>query len=154
MSMIAGKREIMSLVADGTVAHHGTLNSNVVSMTAAKASLTRLSEDDGAVFKQLYATGTRLMEGLRDLGRKHEHPMLIQGPGPAFFISFTDVSEITDYRSHKRNFDDDKYERFRRAMLERGVRVFPRGQWYVSTAHTDEDIEQTLAAADEALESI
>ena len=154
VSMIAGKREIMSLVADGTVAHMGTLNSNVVSLTAAKASLAKLSEDDGAIYRRLYATSTRLMEGLRDLARKHEQPMLIQGPGPTFFISFTDATEITDYRSHKRNFDDDKYERFRQAMLERGVRLFPRGQWYVSTAHTDEDIEQTLAAADEALESM
>jgi glutamate-1-semialdehyde 2,1-aminomutase len=36
-------------------------------------------------------------------------------------------------------------------MLERGIRLIPRGQWYVSMAHTDEDIEKTLAAADEVL---
>ena len=156
LSVLAGKREMMALVADGTVHHGGTINSNMLSMAAAEAALEKLVENDGAVHKQLYAMGNRLMEGLRQLARKHEQPMLIHGPGPAFNVSFTDAEEdeITDYRSHIRNVDLKKYERFRIGMLERGVRLIARGLWYVSTAHTEDDIAKTLAAADEVLASL
>ena len=154
LSMLAGKREMMSLLGDGTVHHGGTLNSNLVSMAAAAASIKKLMENEGAAYKQLYATGTRLMEGLRALAMKHEQPMLIQGPGPTFYMSFTEVSEITDYRSHLENVDEDQYGKFRMGMLERGIRVFERGQWYVSTALTQEDVEKTLDAADDVLASL
>ena len=156
LSVLAGKREVMSLIADGTVHHGGTINSNMMSMAAAEATLEKLVEDDGAVHKQLYAMGNRLMEGLRRLSQKHEHPMLVRGPGPGFNVSFTEASgdDIFDYRSHIRNVDLDKYERFRIGMLERGVRLIIRGLWYVSTAHTEDDIERTLAAADDVLASL
>ena len=156
LSILAGKREIMALIADGTVHHGGTLNSNMTCMAAAEATLEKLVENDGAVHKQLYATGNRLMEGLRQLADRHEQPMLVHGPGPAFDVSFTEAEEdeIFDYRSHVRNVDLEKYERFRIGMLERGVRLIVRGLWYVSTAHTKEDINKTLAAADEVLASL
>ena len=154
LSMLAGKREMMSLLGDGIVHHGGTLNSNLVSMAGAAASIKKLMENEGAAYKQLYVTGTRLMEGLRALAMKHEQPILIQGPGPTFYMSFTEVSEITDYRSHLENVDQEKYDRFHAGMLERGVRLIGRGQWYVSTAHTQEDIEKTLDAADEVLASL
>jgi glutamate-1-semialdehyde 2,1-aminomutase len=154
ISMVAGKRDIMSQLEAGTVFHGGTLNSNMTSMAAVNAAINKLMEDDGAIHKQLYATGAKLMEGLRRLGTKHEQPMLIQGPGPTFYLSFTEAEEITDYRSHVENVDEEKYQRFRLGMLERGVRLIPRGQWYVSAAHTDEDIEKTLAVADEVLATL
>ena len=154
VSMLAGRRDILSLMEDGTVFHGGTLNSNPVSMAAAAASIGKLSENDGAVYKQLYATTTGLMEGLRQLGQKHEQPMLVTGPGPTFFLSFTDAEEINNYRDHVRHVDEKKYIEFRQGMLERGVRLIPNGQWYVSTAHTDEDIQKTLSAADEVLASL
>ena len=154
LSMIAGKREIMSLLEDDTVWHGGTLNSNPVSMAAAHASIKKLMEDDGAVHKRLYATGNQLMEGLRRLSQKHEQPMLIQGAGPNFWLTFTDVDEITDYRTHKRVADQEKYARFRLGMIERGIRLNQSGNCYVSVAHTQEDIDKTLAAADEVLESL
>ena len=154
VSMIAGKREIMALMEDSTVQHGGTTNSNFMAIYAVEAELTKLLEDDGAVYKHLYKTGGRLMEGLKELAMKHEHPMLIQGPGPTFFVSFTDAAEITDYRSHKRNVDQDKYQAFHRGMRDRGVRLNTSGQWYVSTAHAEEDIERTLAAADEVMASM
>ena len=154
VSMIAGRREIMSQLEDSTVWHGGTANGNFQAMYAVEAELQELMADDGAVYKQLYATSNRLMEGLRALAQKHEQPLLIQGPGPTFHITFTEAEEITDYRSHARAVDDDKYSSFRAAMLERGVRLNVSGQWYVSTAHSEEDIEATLAAADEAMASL
>ena len=154
ISMFAGKREIMRLMEDSIVQHGGTANTNFESVYAVEAELAKLMENDGAVYKQLYTIGARLMEGLRELAQKHEHPMLLQGPGPTFFVSFTDAEEITDYRSHIKDVDQETYAKFQQGMLERGVRLSFTGQWYVSTAHTEEDIEQTLAAADEVLASL
>ena len=82
VSMIAGRREIMSQLEDSTVWHGGTANGNFQAMYAVEAELQELMADDGAVYKQLYATSNRLMEGLRALAQKHEQPLLIQGPAP------------------------------------------------------------------------
>ena len=154
IAMIAGKRDIMSLLGDGTVHHGGALNSNRVTMAATLASFKKFTEDNGAMYKQLYATGNKLMDGLRRLGEKHEQPILIQGPGPVFSLSFTEADDIPDYRSQIRNVDYNKYQRFQQGMLERGVRVFHSGFWFVSLAHSDEDIEATLAAADEVMATL
>ena len=154
IAMVAGKEELMSLVADGSVFHGGTANSNLMSMAAAKAALTKLSEDDGAVYRQIHATGQAIMGGLRSLGVKHEVPLLVQGVGPVFALAFTDADDITDYRSHASLADHDKYRRFRRGMLENGVRLNGGGGWFVSAAHTEEDVRQTLEAADRVLENL
>ena len=151
VSMVVGRRDIMSLLADKTVFHGGTLNSNFMAMAAAEAALEKLIEDDGAVYKQLYATGNRLIEGLRELGLRHEQPILVQGAGPTFTLAFTDAEEITDYRTHQQEVDHDKGLRFFEGMLERGVHLVPNGRFFVSTAHTEEDIQKTLSAADEVL---
>ncbi len=154
VSMLAGKKDIMTLVADGTALHAGTVNSNVMAMAATEASLSRLLENDGAVCRKLYSIGTALIDGLQDSARKHEVPLLVQGPGPIFALTFTDAPEIYDYRSHAASADRDKYAKFRSGMFERGVRLKDGGGWFVSSAHTEEDVEQTLAAADEVLASI
>ena len=149
IAMFAGKREIMELVGDGTVLHGGTVNGNMVSMAATEASINKLLENDRAVYKQLYTKGNALMEGLRERAQKHELDVLIQGPGPVFAMTFTNATAITDYRSHATNANEELYKKFREGMLERGVRLISRGVWFVSIAHTDEDIRKTLDAADE-----
>ena len=154
ISMLAGKREVMGQLEEGTAMHAGTYNSNVMVMAAAEASLRRLTEDGGAVYRHLYATGQTLMDGLRETARKHELNALVQGYGPVFCMAFSDASEITDYRSHVESTDRGTYARFRQGMLERGVRVTDRGTWFVSAAHTEADVEQTLVAADEAMEGL
>ena len=154
LSVIAGKREMMAFMEDGTVMHGGTVNSNIMSMAAAEASLEKLMEDDGAVYRQLTASGTALRDGLRELAQKHEMDVLLQGPGPLFFMGFTDAAEVRDWRSHQEYVDAEKGERFWTGMMERGVRKMPGTDWYLSTAHTEEDIGQTLRAADEVFATL
>lgn len=153
VSMLTGKQEVMNVIADGSVHHMGTLNTNLMSMAAADAALRKLQENDGAVYKQLYALGNKLMEGLRSLAQKHEIPMLVFGSGPVFHVAFTDAEEISNYADLAKA-DHDKYSKFVQAMLEHGVRVMGHALWFMSTAHTEEDIEQTLAAADEVLATL
>ena len=158
VSVIAGKREMMGLMEDGTVMQGGTINTNIMCMAAAEACLNKLMEKDGAVYKQLHETGAALMDGLRDLARKHERDLVVQGPGPFLDVGFASDLDATEYRPEKRNVRQTMYDRFCVGMLERGVRLQKGGagggSWFPSTAHTEQDIEQTLAAADGALASL
>ncbi len=154
LSVVAGKREILAALEDGTAMLAGTANGNITSLAAARATISKMMEDDGAVFKQLHETGNRLMDGLRGLARKHEEEILVQGLGPIFKMAFTQEKALHDYRSYKEKAEHDRYTRFRQGMLERGVRLPTSGTWFLSTAHAEADIQQTLAAADETLESI
>ena len=151
IGMVAGREELMSAIGDGTVRHGGTGNSNVMSMAAAKATLTRLAQGDGDVLRGVQSAGRSLMSGLESLGRRHEQRLLVQGPGPVFGLAFTEADEITGYRDQVRLADHDKYRSFRRGMLENGVRFRADGGWFMSSAHSADDVAATLEAADRVL---
>ena len=72
-------------------------------------------------------------------------PAVSNGEGPVFHISFSDSPPRT-YRDTLRA-DSALYSDFAVALLDEGVLVLPDGRWYLSTAHSDEDIERTLEAA-------
>ncbi len=153
LSCVGGRREIMDLISDGRVVHAGTFNGNPLGVASALATLDELARDDGAAFHRLTATGRRLMQGIREAAAAKGTPVLVQGPGPVFYMWFTDQSAITDYRSSAR-VSREPYARFAAAMLARGVRVIPGGRWYVTLSHTDADIDQTLKTAAAALDDI
>ena len=154
ISMVAAKKEIMTSLEDSTTVLAGTYNSNVMVMAAAEASIKKLMENDGAVYKHIYSVGNRLMDGLRRLARTHEEDVLVQGLGPAFHMIFTAEKELPEYRSGAQHSDTERYARFRIGMLERGVRLMDDGRWFLSTAHTEEDVDKTLETADETLRSM
>ena len=147
ISMIAGRRDVMELIGDGTVYHGGSFNSNVMSISATYASLKYIQGQGEAFYADLNGKGLRLMEGLRDVGKSLESDLHVQGIGSVFAISFTTKQEITNWRDHARNCDDAKYARFASEMLKHGVRLSSNGRIHLSSAHTDEDIEKTIAAA-------
>ena len=147
IAMIAGRRDVMDLIGDGTVYHGGSFNSNVMSISATYASLKYIQEQGDAFYADLNGKGLRLMEGLRDVAKSLESDLHVQGIGSVFAISFTTKQEITNWRDHARNCDDAKYARFASEMLKHGVRLSSNGRIHLSSAHTDEDIEKTIAAA-------
>ena len=153
ISMVAGKRDIMSLLGDGTVSHGGTLNSNVMCMASAKASLAKLMENDGAIYRRLYASGEALMDGLKERALKHELDVTTQGTGPLFQVSFADDLDRAESAEGEGEPALTLYEQFQQGMVERGIRLERGGArgggWFVSSAHTEEDIERTLDVADE-----
>ena len=154
LAMFAGKREIMSQLADASVLHGGTVNGNVISLAAAEACLKRLQDPEIGALERIKESGITLMKGLEQLTQKHEIPTIFQGPGPMFQMSFTDASDISNYREHAASVDHETYGRFCEGMLEHGVRLIGRGIWFTSTEHTTEDIERTLRAADEVLSEL
>ncbi len=154
ISMIAGRRDVMELIGDGTVYHGGSFNSNVMSISATYASLKYIQEQGDAFYADLNGKGLRLMEGLRDVAKSLESDLHVQGIGSVFAISFTTKQEITNWRDHARNCDDAKYARFASEMLKHGVRLSSNGRIHLSSAHTDEDIEKTIAAASAVLPNL
>jgi len=151
VSMLAGQEKFMRLISEGRVIHAGTFNSNVMVMAATNATLDLLAQDDGALYTYLKSLGQELMNGLRAAARRSKQAALVQGPGPMFHFAFTSAEAISDYRSHVAAVDMAKYARFAALMLERGVRLIGRGIWYLSAAHTQDDIARTLQAAEESL---
>ena len=154
ISMVAATKEIMTSLEDSTTVLAGTYNSNVMVMAAAEASINKLMENDGAVYRHVYSVGNRLIDGLRGLARTHEEDVLVQGLGPAFHMIFTAENELPDYRSSAQNSDSKRYARFRVGMLENGVRLMDDGRWFLSSAHTEEDIDRTLEIADKTFRSL
>jgi glutamate-1-semialdehyde 2,1-aminomutase len=152
-SALVGKRELMVRFAQD-VNHSGTFNSNVISMAAAVAALAELERDDGAVYRHIDKIGTQLMAGLADLGRRLEVPLHVQGLPCAFHLSFTEEPPLLDYRDWATKCDNARYDEFTFAMLERGVRLIGRGLWYVSAAHSEDHVAQTLEAAEKSLAKV
>ncbi len=149
LSCLAGRRNLMELIAQGRVNHSGTYNSNVTAMAAACATLKELERDEGRIYGQLFDLGQSLMEGIRTLARKKGSEVLVQGPGPMFHLAFTDQPVIVDYRSYLES-DQMRYRKLADLLLAAGIRVLDRGLWYLCAAHEPRDIEFTL----DALESV
>ncbi len=143
VSFLAGTRRVMEYVANGSVMHAGTYNSNNPSIAAAAATIEVLEENDGEVYTHITNLGRKLQEGLRKLAEQTGHDVLVSGPGPMTHLSFTKCRKLTNYRDCL-EADAAKYGKFTREMLDRGIRIIGRGIWYISAAHTEADIDEAL----------
>jgi glutamate-1-semialdehyde 2,1-aminomutase len=119
-------------------------------MAAALAALDVLEADDGAVYRDLEARGTELMQGLASLAKKHRLPILVEGMPAIFQTFFTSGPAPRNYRDSAA-CDRDAMLAFHVALQEEGVRSQQAGKWFLSTAHDRPVIEETLAAADRAM---
>jgi glutamate-1-semialdehyde 2,1-aminomutase len=150
LSVLAGREEVMSLISRGEVAHSGTFNSNPIVMAAASAALHELLCDNGAAYDKLFATGRRLMDGIRAAAAETGVSLLVDGPGPMFNIYLTDQPAITDYRQYAA-CDLAGMARLHTLLLDEGVNIVGRGLLFLSTEHSDADVDQTVAAVRAAL---
>lgn len=150
MSAVAGKREFMELIGSGRVNHLGTLNGNRLATTAALATIEELAANGGEAFARMEKIAARLAAGLRELLAKHGRPGLVNQVGPVFHMMFIERQSVTTFQEFSER-DAGKYAEFAERMLAEGVLVRPSGLWYVSTVHTDAEVEKTLAAADRVL---
>jgi glutamate-1-semialdehyde 2,1-aminomutase len=149
LSVLAGRREYMEKIAAGSVTHAGTLNGNPVSLAAAKAALDVLGSKGTEGYEVLRRRADRLRAGLESTLRARDLPAATSGDGAVFSLFFTGAPP-RNYRDTL-SASPDLYSDFALAMLDEGVMVLPDGRWYVSFAHTEEDIERTLAAAARAV---
>ena len=153
LALVAGRRDVLDILADKGVMHGGTYNGNVQSMAAALAALDELERDDGAAYRALEQRGTRLMDGIREAGRKHGVALKVQGPPAIFQVFFTDGPAPRNYReatgAHR-----DRALAFQAALQEEGVRITQVAKLFLSTAHDDAVIDETLAAVDRAMAAV
>ncbi len=127
----------------------GTLSGNPVSAVAGLATLRELQKP--GVYQRLYATGEQLMGTLARLLQEAEVPAQVIGVGPLFDVYFTG-QEIWSYRDTLKA-DGKKLMEFHRLLLEHGV-FKSLQKFYVSLAHTREDVDWTIAAFQAAIEQL
>ncbi|MCK3658849.1 glutamate-1-semialdehyde aminotransferase [Pasteurellaceae bacterium Pebbles2] len=145
-----GKREIMEYIAPtGPVYQAGTLSGNPIAMAAGLACLTELAKAGNE--EKLAAQTKKLANGFKTLADKHGVPFQVQYVGGMFGLFFTEQSKITNF-SEVMKCDAAKFNRFFHLMLEQGIYLAPSAYeaGFMSLAHSDEDIDRTLAAADKA----
>lgn len=146
ISGVAGRADIMELIADGTVSHLGTLNGNCLATSAALATISELSRDGGAVFARMEKFAADLTEGLRQAMKDHDIQGIVNQAGPVFHLMFTTERQVDSFEAFQKR-DADLYTAFAQEMLEEGVLLRPNGLWYVSAAHGEDEIRETLEAA-------
>lgn len=147
VAALAGRRELMELFASGGVVHGGTYNAHPATMAATVATLQELSRQDA--YRKIDVQGERLMTGLKEILARHQVVANVQGFPGAFHVGFGAREQIRDFRGIL-EVDRQKYVRFAVALLERGVRVLERGVWFLSAAHDQRVVDDTLLAVDAA----
>lgn len=148
-----GRRDIMSMIAPvGPVYQAGTLSGNPLAMAAGIATLTRWREP--GVWDSAVRVATTLREGLADAATQAGIPLQTAQVGTMIGAFFTD-RPVVDWTTASRS-DTKRFARFFHGMLERGVFLPPSQYetWFVSSAHGDKEIEQTLTAARESLQAL
>lgn len=144
-----GRKEIMDKVAPmGPMYQAGTMAGNPLSIAAGIACIRELSKE--RTYERLEEMGIRLEEGIRSSAAKHGVQITLNRFGGALTVYFTD-QEVTDYDSAQTS-DSEKFGEFFRLMLEQGIYLAASKYeaWFLTTAHTNQDVDITLQAVDVA----
>ena len=146
-----GRAEIMNLLAPlGPVYQAGTLSGNPLAMAAGLVTLGHLREHKAEVYARLEHLSAAVANGVAAAAHDAGVAVTTNRVGAMFTWFFTDAA-VTDFASAAKS-DTALFGRFHRAMLDRGVWL-PPSQYeaaFLGTAHTDEDVAVTVAAAREA----
>lgn len=148
-----GRRDIMDWVAPaGPMYQAGTLSGNPLAMRAGIETLKKMSAP--GTYKELERKSQKLVDGVAAVAKKHGHEFTTGFAGGMFgwFFAKGPVKNFDDAKTA----DAAKFAKWHRMMLERGVYMAPSmyEAGFMSTVHTDEDIEKTIAIADEVLSQL
>ena len=155
LTAIAGSEEIMAHMDGGEVPSEdfmpqiGTLSGNPIAAVAGLKTLEILRRP--GTYESMRATGATLRKGLQRMLDEAEIPARVTGEDVLFDVYFTD-NEITDYRSTL-SADSATMGRFNAGVLERGI-FKGDSKFYISAAHDENDVEQTLEAFKDTIEEI
>ncbi|MDQ7037909.1 MAG: glutamate-1-semialdehyde 2,1-aminomutase [Aquificota bacterium] len=148
-----GREDIMSKIApEGPVYQAGTLSGNPVTMASGLATLEELKEKKP--YRTLDERTRRLAEGVSGVLSAKGIPHRINRVGSMMTVFFTD-REVLDFGSAKTS-DTEMFSRFFRSLLKKGVLIPPSQfeAWFVSTAHTEEVIDEALTRIEDAVRNL
>lgn len=154
VAALAGRADLMMHFTTGTV-HAGTYNASALIMAGTRAALEHLYADNAAALTRAHAAGRRLSEELEVIAERYALPLELRGVHSVFSTSFVPPGSlpVTDLRSAQ-GADAARARAFVLALQDEGVLVTSFGIWFMSTVHSDADIDQTLAAAERAMSAI
>jgi glutamate-1-semialdehyde 2,1-aminomutase len=144
----------MDVVVKGEVPHLGTHNGNPLAVAAAIAAVGLYRDQERELYPRLEGLSRRLAAGLSSEASGLGAPLHVHAVGPLLqtFVAPADA-DMTSYAG-TREADASRHALFAEQLLDRGVMILPRGWWFLSAAHTPEDIDETVRAAGEALASV
>jgi len=149
-----GKKHIMEHVSPlGPVYQAGTLSGNPIAMASGLATLDIISAD--GFYEPLFAHTEALCQGIQAEADKAGIPFTTNYAGTMFGLFFTEEEKVQNYQQVMA-CDTDRFKRFFHSMLDQGVYLAPASYeaGFMSSAHTDEHIELTVAAAGKAMAKI
>ena len=155
LTAIAGKEEFMNhydankVSSDAFLTQIGTLSGNPIAAAAGLATLELLREPN--TYESWFAKGSNLMNALQRLADDAEIPAKVVGEPVLFDIFFTE-SEVYDYRTSQKS-DSNILNKFNELLLGEGV-LKGSTKFYISTSHTNEDIDQTIKIFEQTLNSL
>ena len=151
LAACAGKKELMDLILEGKVVSGGTFGRYPLGMAAGVAAIKLLEKDNGAFYKKIDRTQKRLMDGLREMSRRKGIPLFLQGTRGVFITRFMDrkgaAYTVRDFAA----VDAQKERRWAEMMAEEGIILMFGGRFYISSAHTDADIDRALECAERVM---
>ncbi|HZS87927.1 MAG TPA: aspartate aminotransferase family protein [Chloroflexota bacterium] len=158
VACFGGTKEVMQIEADNEVMHGGTYTANPLVLAAAHAVLRRIERDKDTMYPRLTALANRLRAGLVGVIREAGYNCLDQGVGPFFQVFFGDTPKdrLYNYRDTVAYVRNDIYGAWHEEMQKRGIYFHP-GQferWFISTEHTEKEIDITIAAAEESIKAV
>ncbi len=142
-----GKKEIMEYISPlGAVYQAGTLSGNPIAMTAGLKNLELIAED--GFFEALAIKTKTLVDGLCSAAHAKNIGLTSNQIGGMFGLFFTDQAEVTNLKESAA-CDQERFKNFFHLMLEAGIYLAPSSfeAGFVSAAHTDQDIQQTIEIA-------
>jgi glutamate-1-semialdehyde 2,1-aminomutase len=146
LAAIAGRADIMAHFDKGAVAEDefvvqiGTLSGNPIAAAAGLKTLEILKRP--GAYDRIFKTGRALMEGYAEILKRNRVKARVVGDAPMFDVVFTD-REVKDYRSAMG--DEATMKRLNAMLRSRGI-LKGESKYYISLAHTDEDVAFTLDA--------
>ncbi|BBI35722.1 glutamate-1-semialdehyde 2,1-aminomutase [Cohnella abietis] len=144
-----GRADVMAMVAPlGPAYQAGTMAGNPASVLAGLACLEVLKQP--GVYEQMERLAVKLVDGLQQSAVRHGVSLTINRIAGAFSTHFCN-HPVTNYEEAQ-GANSELFAKFFRLMLERGVYLAPSKYeaWFLTTAHTDAEIDETLLAADES----
>lgn len=157
LAAIAGRDDLMAVLdarsrpRASVVWATNTLNGNPVCAAAGCAALDVLAQP--GIYDRLHAIGRRLREGIVAAGERHGFAVQAPGEDAVFGVRFTSRRPLRTWMDLT-TADKDLGYRWALELIKRGLLVNPNEKFYISIAHSDEDVARTLAIVDEAFANI